>query len=56
MQDLASNITNILYATTVHSEQLVAALCHETGIAHSMVEEAIKQVGSSVQLLRSHVE
>ena len=42
MQDLASNIANVLYATTVCFEQLVATLYLDMGTALSMVEQAIR--------------
>ena len=56
MQILANNAANVLYATTVCSEQSVADLRDATSTALSMAEQAIGQVGSSVQSLGSHVE
>ena len=54
IQDLASDAASVLFVTTVHSEQ--AYLRNAIGTALSMVEQAIGQVGFSVQSLGSHVE
>ena len=56
MHDLANDVANVLYNTTLHSEHSVAALRQDTGVTLSMVEATIGQVGSSVQSLGSHVE
>ena len=55
-QDIQDFATNVLYNTAVCSEQSVAALRQDTSTALSMAEAAIRQVGSSVQSLGSHVE
>ena len=56
VQDLAHEVANVLYHTTVHSEQSVAGLRQETGYALSQAKSAIGQVGSSVQSLGAQVQ
>ena len=56
MEDLANEAAFVLYNTAVRSEQSVAELRQDTGAALSIAEEAIGQVGSSVQTLGSQVE
>ena len=50
---MASDAANVLYTTTICSEQSVADLRDATGTALSMAEQAIGQVGSSVESLGS---
>ena len=53
---MASDAANVLCAIVVRLEQSVADLRDAIGTTLSMAEQAIGQVGSSVQSLGSHVE
>ena len=56
VQDLVNEAASVLYNTAVRSEQSLAELRQDTGAALSIAEEAVGQVGSSVQTLGSQVE
>ena len=56
VEDLADEAASVLYNTVTRSAQSVADLRQDTGTALSLAEEAIGQVGSSVQTLGSQMD
>ena len=56
VEDLADEAASVLYNTATRSAQSVAELRQDTGTALSRAEEAIGQVGSSVQTLGSQMD
>ena len=56
VQDLADEAASILYNAAARSAQSMAKLRQDTSAALSLAEEAIGQVGSSVQTLRFQMD